>query len=122
MYCLAANSNVSNRKGQSNFSGQRDRSSFIALSQDKGTTRQAQNLAKGRDRTACQNPGRDRTACQNPGRDAGWYQISAACPFTSCGTKRDRAEKDVLKQEKDFLQQRRMVLNRKITFFQICEM
>ena len=40
---------VSNGSGQCNFSGRRDRSSFTALSWDKGTTRQTQNLAKGRD-------------------------------------------------------------------------
>ena len=52
---------VSNGTGQRNFSGQRDRSSFIvpgqrdngtevsSLSRDKGTTGQAQNLATGRD-------------------------------------------------------------------------
>ena len=38
---------VSNGTGQCNFSGQRDRSSFIVM--DKGTTGQAKNLAKGRD-------------------------------------------------------------------------
>ena len=37
---------VSNGTGQSNFSGQSNRSSFIALPRDKGTTGQAQNLAK----------------------------------------------------------------------------
>ena len=38
---------VSNGTGQYNFSGQRDKVS--SLSRDKGTTGQAQNLAKGRD-------------------------------------------------------------------------
>ena len=52
---------VSNGTGQSNFSGQRDSQNFFVpgqrdngpevplLSRDKGTTGQAQNLAKGRD-------------------------------------------------------------------------
>merc|ERR1712140_145247 len=54
-------SRVSNGTGQCNFSGQRDRQIFFvpgqrdngtevpSLSRDKGTTRQAKNLAKGRD-------------------------------------------------------------------------
>ena len=66
-----------------------------SLSRDKGTTGQTKNLAEGRD-----GPGRARTAKirdgtgrdnQNPG----------------CGTKRDRAKKDVLKQGKDVLKQKR---------------
>ena len=52
---------VSNGTGQRNFSGQRDSQNFFVpgqrdngtevplLSRDKGTTGQAQNLAKGRD-------------------------------------------------------------------------
>ena len=55
-----------------------------SLSWDKGTTGQAKNLAKGRDR-----PGQSKSG-------------------TGHGTKRDRAEKDVLKQEKDVLKQKRM--------------
>ena len=39
---------VSNGTGQCNFSGQRDRSSFVVPGQrDNGTTGQAKNLAKG---------------------------------------------------------------------------
>ena len=54
-----------------------------SLSRDKGTTGQAQNLAKGRD-----GPGQPKSG-------------------TGRGTKRDRAEKDVLKQKKDALKQKR---------------
>ena len=54
-----------------------------SLSRDKGTTGQAKNLAKGRD-----GPGQPKTG-------------------TGHGTKRDRAEKDVLKQKKDALKQKR---------------
>ena len=53
-----------------------------SLSLDKGTTGQAKNLAKGRDRLEQPKFG------------------------TGRGTKRDRAEKGVLKQEKDVLQKR----------------
>jgi hypothetical protein len=53
-----------------------------SLSQDKGITRQAKNLAKGWD-----GPGQPKSG-------------------TGRGTKRDRAEKDVLKQEKDVLKQK----------------
>ena len=55
-----------------------------SLSWDKGTTGQAKNLAKGRD-----GPGQPKSG-------------------TGRGTKRDRAEKDVLKQEMDVLKQERM--------------
>ena len=54
------------------------------LSRDKGTTGQAENIAKERDGTGQPKSG------------------------TGHGTKRDRAEKDVLKQEKDVLKQKRM--------------
>ena len=59
------------------------------LSRDKGTTGQAKNLAKGRD-----GPGQPKSG-------------------TGRGTKRDRAEKDVLKQENDVLKQKTMFYNRK---------
>ena len=50
--CVSAYTSVSNRTGQCNFSGQRDRSSFIVPGQrDKGTTGQDQNLALGWDGT-----------------------------------------------------------------------
>ena len=87
---------ISNGTGQCYFSGQRDRSFFIVpgqrdngtevplLSRDKGTTGQAQNLSTGRDR-----PGQPKSG-------------------TGRGTKWDRAEKDVLKQYKDVLKQKRM--------------
>ena len=83
---------VSNGTGQSNFSGQRDRQrKFVpgqrdngtevpSLSRDKGTTRQAKNLAKGWD---------------GPGQ-----------PKYRTGTKRVRAEKDILKQKTDVLKQK----------------
>ena len=73
-------SRVSNGTGQCNFSGQRERSSFI--SRDKGTTGQAKNLAKG-----WNGPGQPKSG-------------------TGRGTKRDKAEKDVLKQENDVLKQK----------------
>ena len=59
------------------------RTEVPSLSRDKGTTGQAKNLAKGRD-----GPGQSKSG-------------------TGCGTKRDRAEKDVLKQKKDALKQKR---------------
>ena len=67
-----------------------------SLSRDKGTTGQAKNLAKARD-----GPGRD---SQNLGLDGPGQPKSG----TGRGTKRDRAEKKVLKQEKDVLKQKRM--------------
>ena len=53
-----------------------------SLSRDKGTTGQAKNLAKGQD-----GPGQPKSG-------------------TGRGTKRDRVEKDVLKQENDVLKQK----------------
>ena len=57
---------VSNGTGQCNFSGHRDRQNF--LSPDKGTTGQAQNLAKGQ-----AGPGQPKFRTgrdsQKPGRD-----------------------------------------------------
>ena len=61
-----------------------------SLSQDKRTTRQNKNLAKGQE---SQNTGRDRLRQPKSG--------------TGRGTKRNRAKKDVLKQEKDVLKQKR---------------
>ena len=60
-----------------------------SLSQDKGTMGQAKNLAKGRD-------------SQSSGRDGPGQPKSG----TGRGTKRDRAEKDVLKREKGVLKQK----------------
>ena len=54
-----------------------------SLSREKGTTGQAKNLTKGRD-----GPGQPKSG-------------------TGRGKKRDRAEKDVLKQKKDALKQKR---------------
>ena len=59
-----------------------------SLSWDKGTTGQAKNLAKGRD-------------SQNSGQDGPGQPKSG----TGCRAQWDRAEKDVLKQEKDVLKQ-----------------
>ena len=85
---------VSNGTGQPNFSGQRDRQKIFvpgqrdngtevpSLSRDKGTTGQPQNLTTGRD-----GPGQPKSG-------------------TGRGTKRDRAEKDVLKQKNDVLKQK----------------
>ena len=84
-------SRVSNGTGQCNISGQRDRQkTFVpgqrdkgtevpSLSRDKGTTGQPQNITSGQD-----GPGQPKSG-------------------TGRGTKRDRAEKDVLKQYKDVL-------------------
>ena len=58
-------------------------------SREKGTTGQAKNLAKRRD-----GPGQPKSG-------------------TGRGTKRDRAEKDVLKQEKDALKHKKTFQNRK---------
>ena len=63
--------------GQCNFLGHRDRGSFIVLGQR--ATGQAKNLAKGQN-----EPGQPKS-----------------------GTERDRAEKDILKQKKDALKQKR---------------
>jgi hypothetical protein len=60
------------------------------LSRDKGTTGQAQNLAEGR-----AGPGQPKFGT---GR--------AGIAKNQDGTKRDRAEKDVLKQENDVLKQK----------------
>ena len=107
---------VSNGTGQCNFSGQRDRQTFFvpgqrdngtevpSLSRDKGTTGQRDKLKiLPRDGTV-----RD---SQNSGQ-GGPVQPKSG---TGRGTKRDRAEKDVLKQkkgcsktEKDVLKQERM--------------
>ena len=61
---------VSNGKGQCNFSGQRDRSSFIVLGQRDNGTSQKSCQGTGRAGTAkiWDGTGRD---SQNPGRDTG---------------------------------------------------
>ena len=64
------------------------RAEVLSLSRDKGKTGQSQNLAKGRGRPGQPKPG--------PGQPKSG---------TGRGTKRDRAEKDVLKQYKDILKQ-----------------
>ena len=95
---------VSNRTGQCNFSGQRDRQkNFVpgqrdngtevpSLSRDKGTTGQPQNLTTGRD-----GPGQPKF---------GTGRAGTVKSGTGRGTKRDRAEKDVLKQKNDVLKQK----------------
>ena len=82
-------SRVYNGMGQCNFSGQRDRSSIIVPGQ--------------RDKLKIlpwDGTGRD---SQNPGRNGPGQPKTG----TGRGTKRDRAEKDVLKQKKDALKQKR---------------
>ena len=64
-----------------------------SLSRDKGTTRQAKNLAKGRD-----GPGQPKSG-------------------TGHRTKQDRAEKDIPKQENDVLKQENDVQKQEICFF-----
>ena len=59
----------------------------FSLSRDKGTTGEARNLAKGQDGTG------------QPKFGMGLTRIAKIWD----GTKRDRAEKDVLKQENDVL-------------------
>ena len=72
--------------------GQRDRSSLIVPGQrDNG---QAENLARGQDGLGLPKFGTERTGRPKPG--------------TGCGTKWDRAEKDVLKQENNILKQKIM--------------
>ena len=79
-----------------------------SLSRDKGTTGKAKNLTKRRDGPGQSKfgPGRAGTAkirdgtgrdSQNSGRDG----LGRPKSGTGRGTKRDRAEEDVLKQEKD---------------------
>ena len=65
-----------------------------SLSRDKGTTGQAQNLAMG-----WSGQDFDISPWDGPGQPKS---------RTGRGTKRDRAEKDVLKQYKDVLKQKRM--------------
>ena len=76
--------------GQCSFSGQRDRSSFIVPGQrDNGTKGQRDKLKiLPRDGMGWDS--------QNLGRDGPGQPKSG----TGRGTKRDRAEKDVLKQKK----------------------
>ena len=76
-----------------------------SLSWDKGTTGQAQNLAKGRD-----GPGQPVKI-----QDGMWDGMvqdfdSLSHPVPSRRTKWDRAEKDVLKQEKDVLKTEKDIL------------
>ena len=75
------------------------------MSQDKGTTGQAKNLAKGWD-----GPGQPKFGT---GRDGPGQPKSG----TGRGTKRDRAEKDVLKQENDVLKQENDVPKQEIWSF-----
>ena len=76
---------VSNRTGQCNFSGQRDRSSFIVPGQrDNGTSSKSY-----------QGLGRAGTACQNLGRDMGqdgtvWDFDSLSRPAGQTRTKQKR--------------------------------
>ena len=97
---MSVSSRVSNVTGQCNFSGQRDRQTF--LSRDKGTMGQAKSFAKGRDgpghpkfgmeraRTAKIRDGmRDKTGQSRKGRS----KTEKGCSKT---------EKDVLKQERMF--------------------
>ena len=80
---------ISNGTGQCNFSGQRDRSSFIVPGQ-RDKLKILPRDGMGRD---SQNSGRD-----GPGQSKSW---------AGHGTKQDRAEKDVQKQENDVLKQKR---------------
>ena len=100
---MSLRTRVSNGTGQCNFSGQRDRQkNFVpgqrdngtedpSLSRDKGTTGQLQNLTTGRDR-----PGQPK------------FGTGQSKTGTGRGTKRDRAEKDVLKQKNYVLKQKKI--------------
>ena len=81
---------VSNRTGQYNFLGKRDRSSFIVPGQ-------AQNFAKRRDGLG--QPDKIRDGTQD-------WTVQDFESVLSRGTKWDRVEKDVRKQEKDILKQK----------------
>ena len=50
---------------------------------------------------------RDNLSKSGTGLETGQYEILTACSVPSHGTKQDRAENDVLKQEKDVLKQKR---------------
>ena len=51
--------------------------------------------------------GWDSLSKSGTGRGTGQYDILTASPISSRGRNRDRAENDVLKQEKDILKQKR---------------
>jgi hypothetical protein len=85
-------------RGKCNFSGQRDRISFIVPGQR--TTGQAKNLAKGRDGLGQPKFGTGRAGIAK-NRDG------------TRDKKGNGAEKDVLKQENDILKQKTMFYNRK---------
>ena len=72
-----------------------------SLSQGKGTTGQAQNIAKGQD------------GLGEPVKFHGMVQDFDRCPVPSRKTKRDRAEKHVLKLKKDILKQKKDILEQK---------
>ena len=69
---------------------------------EKGTTGQAQNLAKGRDGPGQLKSGTGRAGTGRDSQNLGWDGPGQPKSGTGCGTKRDRAEMDVLKQEKMF--------------------
>jgi hypothetical protein len=94
----------------------RDKGTVVSsLSWDKGTTGQKSLHCPGtkgqrdklkilqRDKT-----GWDSLSKSGTGRGTGQDKILTACPVPSRGTKRDRAEKDVLEQEEVVLKQKRM--------------
>ena len=68
-----------------------------SLSRDKGTTGQAKNFAKGRDRSAQPKAGTGRDS-QKPGRDTGQSRKGRSKTEKGCS----KTEKDVLKQERMF--------------------
>ena len=73
------------------------------MSRDKWTTGQAKNLAKGQD-----GPGEPKFGTGQAGTDKK--------NGTGCGTKQDRAEKDVLKQDSDVLKQEKDVRKQNMLF------
>ena len=77
-----------------------DRSTF----QDKGTMGQALKSCLGTERA--------KTVCQ-AGCGTRGYKILTVCSVLPCRTKRDRAEKAILKQENDILKKKMVFYNRK---------
>ena len=96
---LVKNNSGSNQRKKESTTGQdiatfRDNGTEVpSLSRDKGTTGQAKNLSKGQGRASTAKI-QDGTGQPKSG--------------TGHGTKRDRAEKDIQKQENNILKQKTM--------------
>ena len=96
-----------------------------ATFRDNGTEVPSLSRDKGTSWKFCQGPGTglDSLSKSGMGRGTGRYQILTACPFPSCGTKRDsrkgrsKTGKGHSETEKDIPKQERMVLKRKSGHF-----